>query len=187
MPGKQTANQKFIQQAAPSYLNALVAVNAFEQEIQNRCKKVLVTHLPALEKAMKLKLNPLKVEFHPTWDKWKELDPDFSASLSASLELNDPRGEFRRLYSGLDWESDGSVYASTTFELRTSKFTDLLFEKLDGKIQKFSDPQKGYYLYACEDVPLDRADVFEDKLEETLRVWAKAWSTAGGLSAVFKK
>jgi hypothetical protein len=172
-------NLEFFQEGLRSYMDAMLALGQFRQEVKKRAERVLTSNLPELQRALGITLQHERQEIYV----YPTSPTNFSAtSVWITTRLLAP--QFQLVLFGLRWrEIDGEtvLFVVGGFWFGSAAVRERARQAFGGD-NELSDDDGGLYLQ--ERLTPEEAASFEGKLENIIRKWIELWRRAGSLSAV---
>ena len=188
MDRSSEGRERFIAEGLRSYLKALLAVRAFQQEVQSVALEVLQGCKAEIEKALGVEIDEGNIEPYGPQElnnpKWSGSD----AWLGAWLQSKDMPF---KLHVGLWWSrrdlKEGEIRASVHIELYAKRMLDKLVNtfRSAGPRRHLSAFEGGAEFYQ----DLQSSDLAECrvKLGELLDEWVCVWEKCGGLKRIMKR
>ena len=169
-------NQEFFAEGLRSYMDAMLALGQFCQEVKKKADRVLTSNLEELERALGVPLKDQTQEIY--------VNPRSPTSFSETwawiaTRLSAP--QFKSVLFGLAWEEvDSEIvpFVVGGFWFKNAADRDRAKQALGGDNALLEDGS-GFYLR--ERLTPKEAASFEKKLEYILNKWIKLWRGAGGL------
>jgi hypothetical protein len=181
---EKNAGDKLVEAGAFKYVEGMAALADFRNEVQDRCRRVLSSHLPDLSRATA-----------------KELSRDDMRALPTNLGAGNVPG-FPYLDVELEFISDLWFEVGVCWdykrqdELRLFAYAGLRFDDETNRYAKAfaalqRQPESGferypydYYITLRDPVPEDDPLSFEKRLDILITKWVNIWGNVGGLAGV---
>lgn len=180
------AGKNLLQEGFRSYLKAVAAVTAFEQEVQKGCRRVYLNNIENYASAIGLPLKEEDVQEF-IWPKMHVWEGYRSIGVSIHRkQVSQSLGWWNGSCS-LYWEEGINKVCCWVGDSLPKRLGKVVFEKL----QKFAEPDDEMSEEVGE-VGLSRmlgaeeAEAFEDVLDELFQRWVELWRLAGGIKSVLK-
>lgn len=184
-PAKQAdakATRKLLKEGAQSYHEAVTAIIAFQEAVQEKCRKVLESNLAKYASALKVHLTKGDIEntAWPLYAKW-----DGNWGLGAKIFRRDiPKVRWWSLECHLEYYVGWGLYCSVA-EWFPAKIAARVYDKFQSLNPKaLHDDKYGVWLEAA--VKIERVSHFEKPLEVLVKEWTRLWKKVGGIKALFK-
>jgi hypothetical protein len=179
-----------LEEGAKSYLDAVTAIIAFQQEVQKKCREVLAANLEDYAAALKVtaSLTPDQI-VDLTWppitkqdwtgDKW-----DLGVELGRKKVIPDVR--WWAIRCCLTYEvGEGGLYCWVGEWFQTQKLAEHAHAKFRSLNKNVALHRKEVWLDAALTIQ-DMAS-FDDRLDALFQQWIELWKQAGGMNEVFKE
>ena len=172
-------NLEFFTEGLRSYMDAMLALGQFCQEVKKKTDRVLTSNLQELERALGIPLEHQTQEIYVYPSSLTRCD-ETEAWVTTRLAVP----QFRAVHFGLAWEevdSEIALFVIGGFWFKNAGDRDRAKQAFGGNNDLL---EEGGGLYLRERLTPKEAASFEKKLENILRNWIELWRRAGGLRGV---
>ena len=170
---------EFFQEGLRSYMDAMLALGQFRQEVQQKAEGVLRRNLQELGQALQVPLEGAGQILYVNPSNPSNFNGTFTW-ITTRLEVQ----QFRYILFGLLWlETEGNITLFVTggFWFSNRRVRDKARQAFGGDSALWDDYEG---LYLRERLTPEEAASFETKLDDVVKKWIELWRRVGGLNAV---
>lgn len=185
---KDEASQSLFKEGVSSYLDAMLAIKRFREEVLRQCKNTVIKSLENLSNAIGIKLDKNRLEDFIEPD--GPSDSDYGITLGwIAVRIPLPETDhWITLDFGLLFErnKEGTIscrvvgYVETWYKESYWK----LYEKTSSK-NNFKARESENKIILFENIKEDSIENFEKVLETIIEEWIKFWKSEGGVKKFF--
>jgi hypothetical protein len=182
------AQDNFLIEGARSYLDAAIALVAYEQDVQKKCRAVMENQIDDYTAAIKTHPPLTGSDIQPgVWPKPNQSTEDYrSVGVYVMRKNVTPGLRWWEAYCCLEWQLKepkcfcwvGEWYPTRRLAVHLAQ----KFRRLNTEVSTLDDNNVGI----SKSLNVDEGAIFEEKLEGLFEQWIKLWKKAGGIKEVFK-
>jgi hypothetical protein len=181
----EESRRRLLEEGARSYLDAVSALIAYRQEVQNVCRTVLENHLDDYASALGLKVrletSEIKKEEWPSFAEWGDL---WILGVKVVREPITSTIRWWKTACCLEYEpGDAGLYCFIGEELPAIQMATKLFRTFHTLNKKVKHER--HELWLPHSLTVEEVRNLKTNLEGVVQEWIELWKEVGGIARVF--